>query len=113
MLLKNDKLVLIPRAQIQTGHKSPKMSLKQNVNTHKSRVVKTSAELLSSVPVCTFFSVPLRNVIKPLSEHAQNFLVFSSNDRQFGITPILKSSGDTETSHSFPSKEGWHLQSRS
>lgn len=39
------------------------MSLKQNVNTHKSRVAKTSAELLSSVPACTFFSVPLKNVI--------------------------------------------------
>lgn len=105
---------------MQTEHKSPKMSLKQNVNTHKSRVVKTSAELLSSVPgwVCFgfvgFFCTLKRSsklLGKSLSEHARKIFVFSSNDKQFGTTLILKSSRDTETSHSFPSKEGWRLQS--
>lgn len=127
---------------MQTEHKSPKMSLKQNVNTHKSRVAKTSAELLSSVPgwVCFgfcggFFVIVLLVLFfflswgfgfvgffgtlkrsskllgKSLSEHARKIFVFSSNDKQFGTTLILKSSRDTETSHSFPSKEGWRLQS--
>lgn len=109
-------LLLIPWAQIQTEHKSPKMNLKQNVNTHKSRAVKTSAELQWSVPSFIFFPYFRKKVInysESLPEHALNFLIcfFFSNHKHFGTTPILKSSGDTETNHSFPSKENWHLQS--